>query len=139
MQREAGSHTYASLRPGFLHPIIPSYSTNPLLKHSNTHITKCLVFPHHHINPPSQHTTQIHRCLNPSHSNYPHALKSSEWLINTKVQIAIFFIPPSSTNPIPSQSHHPLWLNRSGYTLAYCCPVIWTSTTNGRNDIQVSN
>ena len=44
MQREAGSHTYASLRPGFLHPIIPSYSTNPLLKHSSTHITKVLMF-----------------------------------------------------------------------------------------------
>ena len=39
MQREAGSHTYASLRHGFLHPINPSYSTNPLLKHSSTHNT----------------------------------------------------------------------------------------------------
>ena len=81
---------------------------------------------------------QIH-CLNPSHSNYPLALKSSERLINTKVQMAIFFTPPSSTTPIPSRSHHPLRLNSSEHTLAYCCSVIWMITTNGRNDIPVCN
>ena len=64
----------------------PSSHHTPPIHCSNTQAltllkSLCLVFPHNHINLPSQHTTQIH-CLNPSHSNYPHALKSSDgWSI----------------------------------------------------------